>query len=78
MSGSPSMNVPLFFPLSGEPPHALLEPFGDVEIAVGADREPGRRLELAVDDDARLELPAAALSRGMSKARMLPVPAAPM
>ena len=56
MSGKPAMNVPSFLPLSGKAAHALLEPLGDIQIAIGAEGESRRRLELAVDDRARLEL----------------------
>jgi hypothetical protein len=38
---------PLLLPLRGEAPHALLEPFRNVEITVGSDREAERSLELA-------------------------------
>ena len=46
----------LALPLYREASDPLIEPFGHVDIAVRADREAGRRLELAVDHDARLEL----------------------
>ena len=54
----PTDERPLFLPLDGEAPDPLVEPFGHVEIAVGADREAGRGLELAANDRARLELAA--------------------
>src|SRR5580698_5899875 len=49
---------PLFLSLGGEAPDPLIEPFGNVEIAVRADRKAGRGLELPVDYHARLELAA--------------------
>src|SRR5208283_2674407 len=47
-----------FLPLDGETPDPLIEPLGHVEIAIRTDRKAGRRLELAIDHHARLELAA--------------------
>src|SRR5580704_6386283 len=47
---------PLFLPIGGKAPHPLLLPLGNVKIAVGANGEPGRGVELSVDHRSRLEL----------------------
>ena len=67
----------LLLPFGRETLHALLEPLGDIKSPSGPMANPEGAFNLLSMMVRALSLPCGALA-GMSKARMLPVPAAPM